>query len=311
MIQVDNLHKRFAELQAVAGISFEVAAGEIYGLLGPNGAGKTTTLSMLSGLLAPDEGRIRFDGVDLASRPLEVKAMLGVVPQENALYEDLSAREHLNLWGGLYGLRGRDLAGAVDRVLEWIGLTGRDKEACKNFSGGMKRRLNLGMGLVHSPRVVLLDEPTVGIDPQARLNILDVVRQVADGGTAVVYTTHHLEEAEELCDRIAIVDHGKMLAEGTLDALQKMVGGEEVVTLKGDFDSAQLAAKLTDRGLARVLAQEEQRLVLATVERQEGRGSVDLLSQIFADEVPMEGVSIEPPSLNGLFLKLTGRELRD
>lgn len=311
MIQVENLHKRFGELRAVAGISFDVASGEIYGLLGPNGAGKTTTMSMLSGLLAPDEGRITFDGIDIGGRPLEVKAMLGAVPQENALYESLSAREHLHLWGGLYGLSGKDLKSAVDRVLDWIGLTGRDREPCKNFSGGMKRRLNLGMGLVHSPRVVLLDEPTVGIDPQARLNILEVVRQVADNGTTVLYTTHHLEEAEELCDRIAIVDHGKMLAEGTLDELQKMVGGEEVVTLRGEFDSAALAEKLTGQSLARVLAKEEGRLVLATLEQQEGRGSVDLLSKIFAEEVSMDGVSIEPPSLNGLFLKLTGRELRD
>jgi ABC-2 type transport system ATP-binding protein len=262
-------------------------------------------------LLAPDEGRIRFDGIDLASRPLEVKGMLGIVPQENALYEDLSAQEHLRLWGGLYGLAGKDLTTAVERVLEWIGLTGRDREPVKNFSGGMKRRLNLGLGLVHSPRVVLLDEPTVGIDPQARLNILDVVRQVADAGTAVLYTTHYLEEAEELCDRIAIVDHGKVLAEGRLEELQKMVGGEEVVTLRGDFDSQALATQLTEQSLARVLAQEEGRLVLATVGQKEGRGSVDLLAKIFAEGLPMDGVSIEPPSLNGLFLKLTGRQLRD
>ncbi len=311
MIQVENLHKRFGDLQAVAGISFEIAAGEIYGLLGPNGAGKTTTLSMLSGLLAPDEGRIRFDGIDLASRPLEVKGMLGIVPQENALYEDLSAQEHLRLWGGLYGLTGSDLTTAVERVLEWIGLTGRDREPVKNFSGGMKRRLNLGLGLVHSPRAVLLDEPTVGIDPQARLNILEVIRQVADAGTAVLYTTHHLEEAEKLCDRIAIVDHGKVLAEGRLDELQKMVGGEEVLTLRGDFDSETLATQLTDPSLVRVLAKEEGRLVLATLEQDGGRGSVDLLSKIFALGVSMDGVSIEPPSLNGLFLKLTGRQLRD
>lgn len=311
MIQVENLHKRFADLHAVAGISFEVGRGEIYGLLGPNGAGKTTTLLMLSGLLAPDEGRIRFDGIDLASHPLEVKGMLGIVPQENALYEDLSAQEHLRLWGGLYGLTGKDLTTAVERVLEWIGLTGRDREPVKNFSGGMKRRLNLGLGLVHSPRVVLLDEPTVGIDPQARLNILDVVRQVADAGTAVLYTTHYLEEAEELCDRIAIVDHGKVLAEGRLEELQKMVGGEEIVTLHGDFDSQALATQLAEQSLARVLAQEEGRLVLATVGQKEGRSSVDLLSKIFAEGLPMDGVSIEPPSLNGLFLKLTGRQLRD
>lgn len=309
MIQVENLQKRFGDLQAVGGISFAVEAGEIYGLLGPNGAGKTTTLSMLSGLLAPDSGRIRFDGIDLAAEPLKVKAMLGVVPQENALYEELSAREHLMTWGGLYGLKGGDLKGAVEQVLEWIGLVGRDREPVKNFSGGMKRRLNLGLGLVHSPRVVLLDEPTVGIDPQARFNILQVVRQVADQGTAVLYTTHYLEEAEELCDRIAVVDHGKMLAEGTLHELQKMVGGEDVLTLRGEIDADALLAKL--EGGVKVLAQEEGRLVLTTEGQDGSRGSVEVLNQVFSADVDLDGVAIEPPSLNGLFLKLTGRELRD
>jgi len=179
MIQVENLSKSYGDVHAVRGVSFEVAGGEIYGLLGPNGAGKTTILSMMAGLLAPDEGRIRYDGVDLAEHPLAVKATLGVVPQENALYEDLSAREHLRLWGGLYGLSGAELDAAVDRVLDEVGLAGRARDPVKKYSGGMKRRLNLGMGLVHGPRIVLLDEPTVGIDPQARLNILDVVRGVA------------------------------------------------------------------------------------------------------------------------------------
>ena len=315
MIEVENLAKTYGELKAVDGISFEVASGEIYGLLGPNGAGKTTTLSMMAGLLSPDAGRIRYDGTDLVAQPLKVKAMLGVVPQENALYDDLSAREHLSLWGGLYGLAGKDLAAAVDRVLDQVGLAGRAAEAVKQFSGGMKRRLNLGMGLVHAPRYVLLDEPTVGIDPQARLNILDVVRQIAREGTTVLYTTHYLEEAQELCDRIAVVDRGKLLAEGTLGELQRMVGGEEVVTLRGDFDAESLAERLTAGDGVRLLAQEPGRLVLATTASdgtsEERHGAVELLSKLFGEGVAMDGVSIEPPSLNSLFLKLTGRELRD
>ncbi len=321
MIQVENLVKSYGELKAVDGVSFEIAAGEIYGLLGPNGAGKTTILSMMAGLLAPDEGRIRYDGVDLAERPLEVKAELGVVPQENALYEDLSAREHLRLWGGLYGLAGSELAGAVDRVLEQVGLAGRARDPVKEYSGGMKRRLNLGLGLVHSPRMVLLDEPTVGIDPQARLNILGVVREVAAGGATVLYTTHYLEEAEQLCDRIAVLDHGKLLAEGTLEELQRMVGGEEVVTLHGDFDSEALAEKLLAEGGVRVLVREVGRLVLAAGAGESGRTSplrgaggtpsMKLLPALFAEGIDLEGVAIEPPSLNSLFLKLTGRGLRD
>ncbi len=311
MIQVENLTKSYGDLKAVDGVNFEIAAGEIYGLLGPNGAGKTTTLSMMAGLLAPDAGSIRFDGVDLARRPLEVKATLGVVPQENALYEDLTAREHLRLWGGLYGLAGGELAAAVDRVLEQVGLTSRAEDPVKEYSGGMKRRLNLGMGLVHSPRVVLLDEPTVGIDPQARLNILGVVREVAAGGATVLYTTHYLEEAEQLCDRIAIIDHGKLLAEGTLEELQRMVGGEEVVTLRGDFDVEAVAEKLLAQGGVRVLVKEAGRLVLAAASSESERGSMKLLPALFAEGVEMDGVAIEPPSLNSLFLKLTGRGLRD
>ena len=311
MIQVDNLRKSFGDLKAVDGVSFEIAPGEIYGLLGPNGAGKTTTLSMMAGLLRPDGGRIRFDGVDLAERPLEVKGSLGVVPQENALYEELDAGEHLRLWGGLYGLAGGDLDAAVGRVLEQVGLGGRAKDPVKQYSGGMKRRLNLALGLVHSPRFVLLDEPTVGIDPQARLNILEVVRAVAADGAMVLYTTHYLEEAEKLCDRVAIIDHGKLLAEGSLEELQRMVGGEEVVAVRGDFDAEALGERLLAAGGVRVLAREAGRLVLATAETAAGRGSVKLLETLFAEGVAMEGVAIEPPSLNSLFLKLTGRELRD
>ena len=311
MIQVENLRKSFGDLKAVDGVSFEIAPGEIYGLLGPNGAGKTTTLSMMAGLLRPDGGRIRFDGVDLAERPLEVKGSLGVVPQENALYEELDAGEHLRLWGGLYGLAGGGLDAAVGRVLEQVGLGGRAKDPVKQYSGGMKRRLNLALGLVHSPRFVLLDEPTVGIDPQARLNILEVVRAVAADGAMVLYTTHYLEEAEKLCDRVAIIDHGKLLAEGSLEELQRMVGGEEVVAVRGDFDAEALGERLLAAGGVRVLAREAGRLVLATAETAAGRGSVKLLETLFAEGVAMEGVAIEPPSLNSLFLKLTGRELRD
>jgi ABC-2 type transport system ATP-binding protein len=202
VFHVTDLVKRFGDLRAVDGVSFEIRPGEIYGLLGPNGAGKTTTMSMLSGLLRPDDGQITFDGIDLAAEPIRVKSQLGVVPQETALYEALSARENLRFWGGLYGLAGADLARAVDRALDHVGLSARADEPAKTYSGGMKRRLNLALGLVHAPRAVLLDEPTVGIDPQARANILEVVRDVAREGRTVLYTTHYLEEAETLCDRI-------------------------------------------------------------------------------------------------------------
>ena len=309
MIRVEGLCKRYGELQAVDRVSFELRPGEIYGLLGPNGAGKTTTLSMVSGLLRPDEGRVLYDGVDLAADPIGVKQDLGVVPQEVALYEELTGRENLRFWGGLYGLAGGKLKDAVATALDLVGLTGKADDKVNQYSGGMKRRLNLSMGLIHRPRVVMMDEPTVGIDPQARVNILDVVADIAKAGTTVLYTTHYLEEAEQFCDRIAIMDHGKILAEGTLDELKRMLGEREIVTVRGSFDTESVQEKFRVLDSVQVISMEENRLVLSA--RGEGAGGVQLLSTILDGNLDVEGVSIQPPSLNGLFLKLTGRELRD
>ena len=307
MIRVEALTKRFGEKTAVDGISFTVEAGEIYGLLGPNGAGKTTTLSMLAGLLAPDGGRIAFDGVDLAADPIRCKRQLGVVSQEIAVYEELSALENVRFWGSLYGLSGRTLAEAADRALARVDLTGRARDAVKTFSGGMKRRLHLASGLVHSPRALLLDEVTAGIDPQARASVLEVVRGEAGAGTAVIYTTHYLEEAERLCDRIAIIDHGRILAEGTLDELKAQLGEEEVVTLWGRFEGEAARSVLAGLLGARVISSAAGRIALTAGER----GAAALLGEIYSRELDVDRVSIEPPSLNALFLRLTGRELRD
>ena len=309
MFRVENLQKRYGEIHAVDGVSFEVREGEIYGLLGPNGAGKTTTLSMMSGLLRPDEGRILFDDIDIVAEPIRVKEQLGVVPQETALYEDLSARENLRFWAGIYGLSGTALNEAVDRTLEQVGLEARAKDAVSKYSGGMKRRLNLALGLVHRPRAVLLDEPTVGIDPQARANILEVVRGVASAGTTVLYTTHYLEEAETLCDRIGIMDHGKILAEGTLAELKRQAGEEELVIIEGSFDAAEAREKMEEVPHARLVSAEQGKLVLAT--GGEGKAAVEVLSRAFGAGLDLDAVSIKPPSLNSLFLNMTGRELRD
>ena len=309
MIQVEALSKRYGTLQAVDRISFEVREGEIYGLLGPNGAGKTTTLSMISGLLEPDDGRVLYDGIDLRADPLKVKQELGVVPQEIALYDELTARENLRFWGGLYGLSGAKLKDAINSALELVGLTARADDQVKKYSGGMKRRLNVSMGLVHRPRVVMMDEPTVGIDPQARANILDVVRDIAKSGTTILYTTHYLEEAEEFCNRIAIMDHGKILAEGTLAELKRMLGEGEIVTVSGSFDPDVVRVHLQGLEAVQVITAEADRLVLSAAS--DGGGAVPLLSRILGGSLEVESVSIQPPSLNGLFLKLTGRELRD
>ena len=309
MFELQGLVKSYGPLRAVDGVSFTVAKGELYGLLGPNGAGKTTIMSMLSGLLAPDEGRILFDSIDLAKEPLKVKAQLGVVPQEPALYENLSARENLSFWGGLYGLSGAPLKQAVERVLDLVGLKDRAGDPVKQYSGGMKRRINLALGLVHGPRAVLMDEPTVGIDPQARLNILEAVKQVAASGTTVIYTTHYLEEAEQLCDRIAIMDHGKILAERTLDELKSRVGGRDIVTVRGSFDTTAIMPRLEALAGVQVTSVAPGRLVLSV--EGSGRGAVDLLGRVLAAGLAIDGISIQPPSLNTLFLNLTGRELRD
>jgi len=309
MFRVENLSKRFGDIRAVDRVSFQVAKGELYGLLGPNGAGKTTTMSMMAGLLAPDDGRILFDGVDLAEDPIRVKAQLGIVPQESALYETLSARENLGFWGAFYGLRGAELGRAVDRILDMTGLAARAREPVKNYSGGMKRRLNLGIGLVHRPRAVLMDEPTVGIDPQARLNILQVVRDVAASGTTIVYTTHYLEEAEILCDRIGIMDHGKILAEGSLDELKRRSGTRELVTVRGSFEESSVHEAFGNRPDVQIVSAEHGKTVLAV----EGNGTaaLHLVQRILDGALPTEGVEITPPSLNRLFLDLTGREIRD
>jgi ABC-2 type transport system ATP-binding protein len=277
-------------------------------LLGPNGAGKTTTISMLSGLLAPDAGQILFEGRDIASARSAYRQRLGVVPQDLALYDQLSARENLRFWAGLYDLKGKELSARVEAMLQRVGLEQRADGPVKNFSGGMKRRLNLALGLVHQPAVLLLDEPTVGIDPQGRERILEIIQGVAAEGTAVLYTTHYLEEAESLCHRVGIIDHGALLAEGSIAELKTKAGNRELVSIRGRFEADQ--GKRVAEGLvgAALLSVEEGRMTLAAGE---SCSAVAILSSILEGPLSVDGVTIEPPSLQTLFLELTGRELRD
>ena len=309
MITVYRLCKSFGSLVAVDDVSFEVNEGEIFGLLGPNGAGKTTTINMICGVLKPDGGRVVIGGKDIWLEPKNVKQTLGVVPQEIAVYEDLTARDNLNFWGSLYGLSGAELKVRVDEALTRVGLSDRAGDRVKEFSGGMKRRLNLCMGLLHHPRVLLLDEPTVGIDPQARLNILEVVREVANDGTTVLYTTHYMEEAQELCDRIAIIDHGKVLTVGTLDELTRLAGEAEVLRLTGDFGDPSIRDRLLALDGVRVLKADD-RIVVLSVEAG-GPGLLEVLPRILAADLGVEDVSIQQPNLQSVFISLTGKELRD
>lgn len=309
MIEVDSLRKQYGELVAVDGLSFKAASGEIFGLLGPNGAGKSTTINCISGLLAPTSGRVRVLGHDVVTDGRAARQGLGIVPQEIALYEDLSARENLSYWGGAYGLGGAALAHRVDAVLDLVALADRAKEPVKRFSGGMKRRLNFGCALVHEPKVLLLDEPTVGVDAQSRVKLLDLVRAEARRGTCVLYTTHYMEEAEGLCDRIAIVDHGKIIAEGTLVELRAMIGERDLLRLTGAFEQAAVREAVAKvEGLEIVLV-DEAHLTLAT------RGASQRLSAIFdalrTAHADVRETTLTQPNLETLFIKLTGRELRE
>ncbi|MCZ6601103.1 MAG: ABC transporter ATP-binding protein [Acidobacteria bacterium] len=308
MIRVDDLKKNYGQHVAVDGISFQAAKGEIFGLLGPNGAGKTTTISIISGLLEATSGTVTVDGRTMSPTASSVKKVMGVVPQETALYEELTARENLRFWGGLYDMSGSRLKKRVGEVLELIGLIDRSDDAVKTYSGGMKRRLNLGLGLVHEPRLLLLDEPTVGVDPQARLSILDVIREAARNGTTVLYTTHYMQEAEELCQRLAILDHGKILAEGTVDELKKMVGEGEIVTVRGSFTAQQMHRALEGHPHVHAVSLEDHQAMLSVAG---DGGTARLLQDLLGQDLEVNGVNVQPPSLEQVFIKLTGRELRD
>lgn len=308
-IEVTNLHKSFGETKAVQGVDFSVQQGEIYSLLGPNGAGKTTTISMLSCLLRPDEGDARIMGHSIREDPMGVKSVLGFVPQEIALYEDLTARENLTFWGKMYGLRGGDLKTRVDEVLDVIGLQDRAKERVGKYSGGMKRRVNIGVALLHKPQVIYMDEPTVGIDPQSRRNILDSVVDLKRQGMTVLYTTHYMEEAQELSDHIGIVDHGKMIANGTHEDLVKLVGEQTRIDLTLDMDASNVLDEWRAlEGVSQVSAENGLVTVLAGDSNEVLPRLFDVTNRLSAR---ITSVDIQEPNLETVFLHLTGRALRD
>lgn len=308
LLEVRGLFKAFAAIRAVDSVSFKTQAGELYGLLGPNGAGKTTTISMIAGLLKPDAGEVIVAGTPFWSDPQRAKGMMGVVPQELALYDELSGRENLEFWGRLAGLTAGEAKARAQELLSGLSLADRAKDAVRTYSGGMKRRINLGCALLHRPKLLLLDEPTVGIDPQARLNILEFIRGLKKSGTAILYTTHYLEEAETLCDRIGIIDHGKLLAEGTLKELQERIGGDRVFVLEADFKDATPDNWPGFHERFRVIQKTERQLVVSAI----GDGDPSAcLKALLALPIRVENVTLKRPSLNDVFLQLTGRDLRE
>ena len=311
ILEVQNLVKHYGDFAAVKGISFDIKDGEIFSLLGPNGAGKTTTISMLSTLYTPTSGDATIGGHSITKNPMAVKQVIGVVPQELALYEDLTARENLIFWGQMYGLSGKSLNSRVDEVLEQIGLTDKAKNRVKTYSGGMKRRVNIGVGLLHKPRLLFMDEPTVGIDPQSRRAILDTVKDLNRKGMTVLYTTHYMEEAEELSDRVGIIDHGELIALGTQKELTQQVGQTETLILHiGENDDPEALATAL-KGMHDVLEAEpsDQAVSIITPDAEDILASV--VGKANERGIKIRSIDIREPNLEAVFLHLTGRALRD
>lgn len=311
ILEVHNLVKQYGNFVAVKGVSFDIAEGEIFSLLGPNGAGKTTTIAMLSTLYTPTSGEAFIAGHSVTKEPMAVRRVIGVVPQDLALYEELTARENLHFWGQMYGLGGRPLKTRADEVLEQIGLKDKANQRIKTYSGGMKRRVNIGVGLLHQPRLLFMDEPTVGIDPQSRRAILDTVKDLNQQGMTLLYTTHYMEEAQELSHRVGIIDHGQMIALGTQKELTQQVGQRDTLRLhvSEDHHAAQLAQALSDApGVIQVSAIEHEVVVIVPSAEEALAPIVTLANEA---GIKVRSVDIQEPNLEAVFLHLTGRALRD
>jgi ABC-2 type transport system ATP-binding protein len=304
-----GLIKRYGERTVVDDVGFSIAPGETYGLLGPNGAGKTTTISMLCGLLRRDGGTVRVLDRDLDDEPRLVQGAIGFVPQNLAIYPDLSPVENLRFFGRLHGLRGRALSARIDDVLGTIGLVDRADDRAEDFSGGMKRRLNIGIGLLHEPSLLILDEPTVGVDPQSRDSILASVDQLGASGIAVLYTTHYMEEAERLCDRVGIMDHGRLVAEGTRRELVDLVGEHDHVRLSLDGDQQTAANKLEALPGVHSIAATDHALDLSLSEAHRNLPSILAVANDAGARVL--SVEVVEPDLEVVFMHLTGRALRN
>ena len=323
ILEVENLAKKFGEFAAVKGISFSVEAGEVFGLLGPNGAGKTTTISMLTGVLVPTAGAARIRGHDISKDPIQVKHLIGLVPQDLALYLTLSARANLYFFGSLYGLDGKQLKERVDDVLEVVALTDRQNDPVEKFSGGMKRRVNIAAGLVHQPQLLFLDEPTVGVDPQSRNHIFESVLKLnRERGMSIIYTSHYMEEVELLCNRVAIIDQGQIIALDTIKNLVAMLGGGIIQVGLKQVDEALLAhlrklpavknaslAPQPSDGGAEAAPPESS---IVKIEAENSRQAiVNVLGYLNDEDIPITSLDILEPNLESVFLHLTGKKLRE
>ncbi len=310
MLELVDLSKKFKQNYAVKNLNMFIEKGEIVGLLGPNGAGKSTAISMMSSLVEPTSGDVRFHQKSILKSPAPLRKVIGVVPQEIALYTDLTAEENLRFFGRIYCLKGSELNRKIDEVLEVIGLADRRKDIVKTFSGGMKRRLNIGVALLHDPEFIIMDEPTVGIDPQSRNYILETVKRLnKEKQMTVLYTSHYMEEVEFLCNRIYIMDQGNLIASGTKDEIKKILSSEKAILIKSDRWNEGFIKKLKQNPVVnRVVVGEKEITIMVAKE-------VDLFSTLIKlaeeSEIDLISVEIKTPTLEDVFLHLTGRALRD
>jgi ABC-2 type transport system ATP-binding protein len=309
ILRCADLRKRFGQRRAVDGVGFEIAEGETYGLLGPNGAGKTTTISMLCGILARDDGEVTIAGEPVSAGAVAVKRHIGYVPQDLAIYPDLTARENLAFFGRLYAMPSRELGRRIDEVLDVVDLRDRAGDRTEHYSGGMKRRLNIAIGLLHRPRLLVLDEPTVGVDPQSRNAILASVEALSAEGMGILYTTHYMEEAERLCDRVGIIDEGRIIAEGTRRELVALVGGLDRVALSASGALGDAGDRVRRLDGVREVTAGDGVLELLVVDAR--RILPRILEAVTADGVSVRSVEVVEPDLEAVFLHLTGKALRD
>ncbi len=309
MLKVENLYKNFGSVKAVEGISFEVKKGQVFGLLGPNGAGKSTTISVISTLIKPTNGDVLFEGTSILSNPSLIRKKLGVVPQDIALYPTLTGYENLSFWGSIYGLRGLELKKRINDVSEIIGLNGRIKDKVEKYSGGMKRRLNIGAALLHMPELLIMDEPTVGIDPQSRNHILDTVLELNRQGITIIYTSHYMEEVEYLCNELCIMDEGKIIASGTQQELVELVSEKTQINIKlNKMDEAVLRTLKGINGVFDAKTDEDKIVLFVS---STDVLLADIISKISENGWLIETIDVKKPNLETVFLHLTGKALRD
>jgi ABC-2 type transport system ATP-binding protein len=311
ILELKNITKRYDDKLVVDNINFSIKEGETFGLLGPNGAGKSTTISMICGLVKPDQGDVIIDGHSIIKNPTLAKKNLGVVPQDIALYESLSAIDNLKFWGTLYGLSGSLLKSRIDEALEITGLKDRAKDKIKNYSGGMKRRINIAAAFMHHPKLLIMDEPTVGIDPQSRNHILEFTKSLNEKyGTTVIYTSHYMEEVETLCNRLIILDEGKIIAGGTQDEIKRMISNEENIEINLTQYTNEIGLKL--KALKTVSGINYKDGLLTVIMKASDKSNIqDIIDILIHNDAKIQNLNIKVPNLETVFLSLTGKNLRD